>query len=245
MKRLLSLLFAAALLLVTGGSASADLMNVGGSLRYYDEHGREAAAIGLDVSYYNNEIDWKALKAQGFSFAIVRIGGRGWGTGTMYGDDLTQGFLRGAREAGLKIGVYFYSSARNPAEALEEAQKTLHDLNGMELDLPVFIDMELSGDYPAGRADPLSPMERAKVIETFCRAVQAGGYTAGVYASEAFCRYNVDYEAVTEFPLWMASYTVDNLLPQYVDGYMIWQQTDSARAGGIDGTFDLDLVLPD
>lgn len=244
-KRLLSLVLTAALMLaVTGAGAAADLQNVGGVLRYYDENGREAEAIGLDVSFYNNQIDWAALKAQGFSFAIVRIGGRGWGTGGLYGDHLTQGYLRGAREAGLKLGVYFYSSARNPAEALEEAQSALRELNGLELDLPLFLDMELSGDYPDGRADSLSPSERAAVVETFCRAVQAGGCRAGLYASEGFCRYNLDYDAVAQFPLWMASYTLDNQLPQYLDGYLIWQQTDAARAGGVDGPFDLDIILP-
>lgn len=245
MKRILACLWAAALLLsFAGGSASADLQSVSGVLQYYDENGVKASMIGLDVSYYNNQVDWKALKAQGFSFAIVRLGGRGWGTGGLYGDRMTQSYLRGAREAGLLTGAYFYSSARNPVEALEEAEAAVHTLNGFRLDLPLFLDMELSGDYPEGRADDLTPMERSAVAETFCSTVRAAGYESGLYASEAFCRYNLDDEAVEQFPLWMASYTVDNRLPQYIDGYAIWQQTDSARAGGIDGSFDLDIILP-
>lgn len=244
MKRfLLSFALSAVLLLASQVHASADLQNTGGVLQYYDQNGSQASEIGIDVSYYNNQIDWHALKAQGFDFAIIRLGGRGWGTGRLYGDRMTQSYLRGARDAGIRIGAYFYSTARNPAEATEEAQAALYELNGIPLELPVFIDMETSGDYPNGRSDTLTPAERASVIEVFCRTVASAGYQTGLYASEGYCRFDLDYEAVKQFPLWLASYTVDNRLPQYIDGYVLWQQTDSAYAGGIDGPFDLDLIL--
>ena len=221
----------------------ADLLNVEGQLQYYDENGRPASGLGVDLSYYNNQVDFKALKDQGFSFVLIRLGGRGWGTGGLYGDRLTQTYLLGAREAGLKIGAYFYSSARNAAEALEEAEASLRTLNGFPLDLPVFIDMEISGSYPGGRADSLSPGERADVIDTYCQAIEAAGYESGLYASEGYVRFHLDLDAVRYLPLWLASYTVDNRLPQYIHDYAFWQQTDSAFAGGIDGPFDLNIVF--
>lgn len=244
MKRLVSFLLIFIFALLISVQASADLSNVNGTLHYYDETGREAERLGVDVSNYNNQIDWNALKAQGFEFAIIRLGGRGWATGNLYDDRMTQQFLRGARDAGLQVGAYFYSTARNPSEALEEAQAAIFELNGMDLDLPLFLDMELTGDYPYGRSDSLSPAERAQVIEVFCSAVSEAGYQAGLYASEGYCRYDLEYEAVTPITLWLASYTVDNRLPQYIGSYAIWQQTDSASAGGIDGKFDLDIILP-
>ncbi len=244
MKRLISILLAGTLLYTIHAGAFADLNSVNGVLNYFDETGRKAEHIGVDVSYYNNQIDWTALKKQGFDFAIIRLGGRGWATGRIYGDRMTQQFLHGAKEAGMLVGAYFYSTARNPAEALEEAQAALFELNGITLELPVFIDMELSGDYPDGRSDSLSPGERAQVIDVFCSAIESAGYQAGLYASEGYCRYNLEYEAVTRFPLWLASYTVDNQLPQYISSYTLWQQTDSASAGGIDGSFDLNIILP-
>ena len=56
--------------------AFAELQNTGGVLQYFDENSRPASEIGIDVSYYNNQIDWQALKDQGFDFAIIRLGGR-------------------------------------------------------------------------------------------------------------------------------------------------------------------------
>ena len=245
MKRLFSLALILALMLLTGISASADLVSIDGVLHYYDINGREAEEIGLDVSFYNNQIDWHALRNQGFSFVLIRLGGRGWGTGVMYGDRQTQSYLRGAREAGLKVGAYFYSAAINPTEAVEEASQALHVLNGFPLDLPLFIDMEQSGSYPNGRSDRLTPGERADIAEAFCAAVEAAGYQGGLYAAEGFVRTEMDTGAVAYLPLWLASYTVDNKLPLFIDYYELWQQTDSARAGGIDGPFDFNIVFPD
>ena len=220
-------------------------MNVGGVLRYYDESGRQAEQIGLDLSHFNNKVDFSALRAQGFDFVMVRLGGRGWGgTGRLYDDRETQRSLRLAQEAGLCVGAYFYSTAVNPAEALEEACYAIAILDGFPLDLPVWIDMEYSGDYPNGRSDGLSPGMRADIIGTFCTTVRQAGYEAGLYASEGYLRFDLDAEAVRYLPLWMASYTVQNRLPQYVTHYSVWQQTDSAYAGGADGAIDLNIILP-
>lgn len=245
MKRVFALLCALALTLTVSIPAHADLMNVGGLLRYYDELGREAAGIGLDLSHFNNQVDFAALKAQGLEFVLVRLGGRGWGgAGRLYGDRETWEFLRLAREAGLQVGAYFFSTAANAAEALEEAAAALEELNGFELDLPLFIDMEYSGDFPYGRADRLSPGTRAEVIEVFCEAVRQAGCEAGLYASEGYLRFDLDREAVNYLPLWMASYTVENRLPAHIRSFSVWQQTDSAHAGGVDGPFDLNIMLP-
>ena len=245
MRRALSFLLALALCLCVPTSARADLMNVGGTLRYYDELGREAAEIGLDISQFNNQIDFEALRTQGFSFVVIRLGGRGWGgTGRLYGDRKTQTNLRLAREAGLKVGAYFYSTAINTTEVIEEAADAIAILDGFPLDLPLYIDMEYSGDYPVGRSDLLSPGTRADLIEAFCTAVRRAGYDAGLYASEGYLRFDLDSEAVYYLPIWMASYTVENRLPQYVKNFSVWQQTDSAYAGGADGAFDLNIVLP-
>ena len=219
-------------------------MNVGGVLKYYDENGRQAAQIGLDLSQFNNQVDFHALNDQGFEFVLVRLGGRGWCNGGLYGDRQTQSYLRAARESGLEIGAYFYSTAVNNREAVEEAASAIRTLDGFSLDLPIFLDMEYSGDYPNGRADRLTPGERADIISTFCSAVSSAGYTAGLYASEGYLRFDLDTEAVRYLPIWMASYTVENRLPQYIRNYDIWQSTDSTFAGGVDGAFDLNIVFP-
>ena len=143
------------------GSFAVGLKEIGGKLYYFDINGVKASSLGVDVSFYNNKIDWNLVKAQGIDFAIIRIGGRGWGTGQIYDDRQTQWNLIAAHDAGLDVGAYFYSTAVNATEAVEEAEASLMKLNGMTLQLPLFIDMETSGDYPNGRSDTLTAGRRA------------------------------------------------------------------------------------
>ncbi len=138
------------------GYALTGLHRIDGKLRYFNERGQCAESLGVDVSYHNKSIDWDAVRADGIDFAIVRLGYRGWETGILHPDTDFEQNLRGAKEAGLRVGVYVYSTAVNAAEANEEASFVLAMLNGFPLDLPVYFDTEQSGEYPNGRADRLS-----------------------------------------------------------------------------------------
>ena len=206
------------------GSFAVGLRLIEGKLYYFDQDGVKAKSLGIDVSYYNSEINWELVRERGVDFVIIRVGGRGWTYGNIYDDCRTQEYLRRAREAGLKIGVYFYSTAINPREAVEEAGMTLRALGGIPLDLPIFIDMEFSGEFPLGRADRLSPSERVEIATAFCETVR-------------------NTFAISHYTIWLASYTADNLLPDFSKPYDIWQFTDRGKVDGIRGYVDLDVVL--
>lgn len=225
------------------GSPMVGLQRIGRRLYYFDENGVRAGSLGIDVSYYDSSIDWQLVKAQGIDFAIIRVGGRGWTSGALYGDCRTQEYLRRARAAGVKIGVYFYSTAINPAEAVEEAEASLKAVGGIPLDFPIFIDMEFSGEYPKGRADRLSPSERAEIALAFCETVRASGYEAGVYASQNYLKASIDYYVISRYTVWLASYTRDNRLPFFDKRYDIWQFSDSGRVDGIGGAADMNVIF--
>lgn len=225
------------------GSRAVGLKKIGGKLYYFNQYGVKANSIGIDVSFYNEEINWQAIKAQGIDFAIIRVGGRGWATGVLYDDSRTQEYLRGAHAAGIRIGVYFYSTAINPYEAVEEASVALKTVGGISLDLPIFIDMEYSGDYPDGRADQLTASERAEIAIAFCETIRNSGYRAGVYAGQNFLKSAINYGAISGYTIWLASYTVDNKLPNFSNRYDIWQFTDRALIDGIDGGVDMNVIF--
>lgn len=78
---------------------------------------------GIDVSENNGVVDWGAVKANGFDFAIIRIGyGRGHIDSEFYNN------VNGAITAGLLIGVYHYSYALTEAHAKEEAEFVINTL---------------------------------------------------------------------------------------------------------------------
>ena len=215
---------------------------IGGKLHYFNEHGRHARSLGIDVSYHNKGINWEAVRAQGIDFAIVRLGYRGWETGLLHDDECFLQNLRGAKAAGLKVGVYIYSTAVNVREARQEAALVLERLNGFPLDLPVYFDTEQSGEYPWGRADRLHKVRRYEIISSFCRAIEDGGYAVGVYSGQNFLKNHVAIHTFAKDPVWLASYTLYNRIPDFPYEYDMWQFTDRSVVAGIRGVADMNAV---
>ena len=232
------------------GNKVTGLKSIDGKLYYFDDSGVKAGSLGIDVSYFNGEIDWNKVKAQGIDFAIIRVAGRTWGSGILFEDSnsykqVENGgeYLQQAKAAGLKVGVYVYSSAINTNEAVEEASLALDILNGTALDLPVYIDMEYSGDYPNGRADKLTAQQRFEIVEAFCTTVKSGGYTPGVYAGQYYFENGaLNFSQVSKYNVWLASYTRDQKLPSF-SGYNMWQFTSAGTVNGISGNVDLNVIF--
>lgn len=225
------------------GNKVTGLKSIDGKLYYFNEFGARADALGIDVSFYNEGINWPAVKAQGIDFAIIRVGGRGWSTGLLYDDSCFQQNLSGAKSAGLRVGVYFYTTAVDAVEAVQEASLVLDRLGGAALELPVFIDMEASGDYPLGRSDRLSKAQRTEIINAFCSTVEHSGYQPGVYSGRNFFRDELEYSFLTRYTIWLASYTSFNRVPDFNGRYDIWQFTDSGVVNGINGVCDMNAVF--
>ena len=226
------------------GTPLHGLKYIDNNLFYFDENGICAERIGIDVSFYNGTINWRHLKEIGIDFALLRLGGRGWGQGgTLYDDSLFFNYLNGAKAAGLNVGVYFYSAAVNQLEAVQEASLVVQRLRGFSLEMPVYLDIEYSGNYPGGRADTLSMAKRMENIKAFCRTIENAGYSAGIYSSESFFTDELSLDALSRYDIWMASYTENNALPSQKVPYNIWQLTDRGRLPGISGTCDINVMF--
>ena len=224
------------------GNPDSGLKNIDGRLYYFNQYGERAKYIGIDVSFYNKGLNWPAVKAQGIDFAIIRAGGRGWETGLIYDDACFRQNLDGAIAAGIKAGVYFYSTAINEQEAIQEANYVISCLKGAKLDLPIFFDIEQSGEYPYGRADRLSKTMRTKTVNAFCNVIANEGYRTGIYSSQSFLRNHIANETLLPHCIWLASYTSYNRLPSYGAHYDIWQYTDGGTVNGIRGKVDMNVI---
>ena len=226
-----------------GGGAVTGLRIIDGRYYYFDPKGVKAAAVGVDVSTYSENIDWERVKAQGIDFAIIRVGGRGWTSGSIYADLRCEGYLRDARRAGLRLGVYFYGTAVNEQEAAEEADAVLRVLRGRVLELPVYYDAEASGEFPRGRADRLPSASRTRLIQVFCERIEAAGYRAGVYSGAYFLRTSLNWPTLDRRPVWVASYSADQTPPRHPGDYQLWQFTDRGNVDGIRCGVDMDVMF--
>lgn len=223
---------------------------VDGRLYYMSVLGTLASSVGLDLSCYNGRIEWEMLREQGLDYVILRVGGRGWGSGTIYEDTSFREYFTAAKEVGLNIGVYFYSTATNIEEAIDEAEFVIEKLHGAALEMPVFLDIEYSGRHPYGRADRLSQTQRAEIINAFCTTLQNCGYKTGVYSGAYFIEHELSYRSLAGQTVWTANYTANNALPRVSFDYDIWQYTESGRVRGVFGPVDInvsfkqDLITP-
>ncbi|MCD8083263.1 MAG: glycoside hydrolase family 25 protein [Clostridiales bacterium] len=195
---------------------------------------------GVDVSYYQGEIDWEQVKAAGMEFAILRIGYRGYGTaGTLNIDAKFYDNIEGAQKAGLDVGVYFFSQAVDEEEAAEEAEFVIDALDGYELELPVVFDPEHISDSDA-RTDTVSGKQFTRNAAVFCEAIEEAGYEAMVYSNMVWEAYWLDLKELKEYPVWYADYEP---LPQTPYAFSFWQYTESGSVDGISGNVDLNVQM--
>ena len=192
-------------------------------------------ARGIDVSKFQGTIDWNAVKADGITFAIIRCGYRGYGTGALVEDSTYRQNIQGAINAGLKVGVYFYSQAINEAEAVEEASMVLSLVSGYSLPLGVYYDTE---SVAGGRANAISAAQRTACAVAFCETIRNAGYKAGVYSYASWFYNALNFANISKYNIWIAQYR-DTLSFNYK--YNIWQYTGSGRVNGISTAVDMNI----
>ncbi len=200
--------------------------------------------LGIDVSVWQEDIDWEKVAASGVKFAMVRLAYRGWGPDGRLGiDPQGEAHLQGALDAGLKVGVYIYSQATNVQEAIEEARYLLDLLDGRPLDMPVVFDWEV----PTETNYPRTRNVKAKTIQAcamaFCAEIRAAGYQPMVYFNQrqGLTKYNLEELRAAGIELWLAMY---EKAMTYQYKVQMWQYTETGKVPGIEGYVDIDLYFP-
>lgn len=209
-----------------------------GGVRYeFDDEGilsRGSGVLGIDVSKYQPTINWRSVKGSGVRYVIIRCGYRGAATGSLIQDPYFTSHIRGAKDAGLKVGIYFFSTALNETEAVEEASMCAELCSEYDIDYPIFIDVESSSR--AGY-NSLSVEQRTANIRAFCETISSAGYVPGLYANKTWLTKYIDTRDL-DCKIWLAQYNSEG--PTYNGHYDIWQFTSKGRVDGIDGNVDMD-----
>lgn len=194
-----------------------------------------SGTLGIDVSKWNGSIDWNAVRNSGVSYVIIRCGYRGSSTGALIEDPKFVSNIKGAKAAGLKVGVYFFSQAVNEVEAVEEASMAINLVKGYGLNYPIFLDVEASG----GRGDTINAATRTAVCRAFCATVQDSGYSAGIYANKTWLTSYINTGSLTGYKIWLAQYAAS---PSYTaTRYDMWQYSSTGRISGISGNVDMNI----
>lgn len=194
--------------------------------------------IGIDVSRYQENIDWAAVKGAGVQFAMLRLGYRGYGSGALVMDPYFQQNIQGAQANGIEVGVYFFSQAITPEEGAEEARFCLNALKGYHITYPIVFDWESYDSSLEPRTDGLDDKILTQCAVAFCEEVEAAGYQSMVYSNLTYFYLHFDLNQLVDYPLWLAQY---NSRPSFYYHFDIWQYSGTGKVPGIDGNVDLNI----
>ncbi len=212
-----------------------------GFLAYYKDNVKVSMA-GIDVSKWQYDVNWKKVAASGIEYAIIRLGYRGTAeAGNTAMDPYFEQNIKGALDAGLHVGVYYFTQAITVEEAIEEANIVIDALKDYNITFPVVYDTEYR---EGGRANDLSNEVRTACAKAFCDTVLAAGYTPVIYTSTNWSVLNLNLEDLQGYDLWYAYYGNPEDL-YYPYEYTMWQYTDSGRVDGIAGSVDLNISFMD
>lgn len=195
-------------------------------------HKGEGKAFGIDVSEWQGDIDFEAVKKAGCEFVIIRIGYSVDGEVTL--DGKFEQNIERARKAGLKTGVYLYSYDNTEDEVRASADFIIEKLGGTELELPVVFDWE---DFGSFQSYEMSFTDLNNYYDAFADQLKQGGYDSMLYGSLNYLE-KVWTDTDTR-PVWLAHYTDKT---DYKGPYRIWQASSTGRITGIDADVDMDIM---
>jgi len=198
---------------------------------------------GIDVSTFQQDIDWQAVADSGIAFAVIRAGYRGYGKGSIVEDDRFRQNVAGARAAGLRVGLYFFSQAVTPEEAAKEAQWLVDAARDYKIDMPLVFDWENIDQSTVAAGDTVRTAEMTGEDVTacavaFCETVAAAGYDAAVYGNRWQGYYDYDFAQLKDYAFWVsAPGTADD----FYYAHDFWQYSYDGTVPGISGSVDRDL----
>jgi GH25 family lysozyme M1 (1,4-beta-N-acetylmuramidase) len=195
--------------------------------------------LGIDVSFWQDDINWERVAASGVKFAMLRAGrGHISDIRPMIEDTRFREYAEGALAAGIDIGVYFYSYARTPAQARLEAEFLVGIIRDFEITYPVVFDIEEPTIH-----ERMNRTENTALVRAFFEVIKTYGYFPMLYSYKSFLEDRIERDVLETYAVWVAHWGVR--ATNYRHPFHIWQYTDKGRVPGIRGDVDLNTSYYD
>lgn len=199
----------------------------------YNEYKNDNTTIGIDVSRWQGDIDFEKIKQEGVEFAFIKLGGQNGINGEYYLDPKFERNIKGFKDVGIPVGLYFYSYDNSPNSAKKSALWVIDQIKKYDIDLPIAFDFESWSIYNKFH---MSMNTLTKTFESFADTLKNYGYDSMLYGSK---NYLENIWLKTKYPIWLAHYTSNT---DYNGVYKCWQRTSSAKILGITvNTVDFDI----
>lgn len=200
---------------------------------------------GINVNEQKGDIDWAQVAESGVDYAMIRVGYRNYGDGKLVADKNFEANIKGALDAGLPVGVYFFSQAITDSEAEDEATFVLEQIRGYSVTYPLafYWEYKLNDDGTPDQATRTVGCNGNQVtgfIDAFCGKVKAAGYTAAYYCDKNMGYNKLDLGKLSGYEMWYAEFRT---VPSFYYDFGIWQYTKEGTVPGISKQVPINLAL--
>lgn len=216
-KRFAAILLASVMVLATAFTSYA---------AYFTDYTTNAYTQGIDVSKYQNDIDWAQVASDGVQFAMIRTRHGGVADAKFYDN------VQGAVDNGIKIGAYLYSTAQSVEESEADADFVINLIKDYPFSYPIAIDIESTVYHWNMDGHLLSD-----IINAFCNKIKAAGYYPIIYTNDYWIHNKLEMDEISQWPIWYARYVTQTTYKNYE----MWQASSSGSIAGIEGNVDLDF----
>lgn len=210
-------------------------------LKRYMENGRKTSFVGVDISKHTGKVSFDRIKAAGVDYVMIRLGSRGYSTGQITLDENFKENIEGAIEAGLDVGVYFYSQAISQDEAVQEVNFVVQNLEPYRAHVkyPVAFNMEFVSNDKS-RIEGLSREDKTTITTSFMEGIRAAGYVPMIYGDKEWLIKEIDMTKLQDYDVWLSQ---EEEIPDYPYRYTMWQYNTDGVVNGIDGGADLNICF--
>ncbi len=216
-------------------------LRLNGQVMEYFKDSKKSSFFGVDISKADGGINYKKLKEAGVSFVMLKVGGRGYESGTVSLDDYFYQNLNAASDAGLNIGLYFYSQAVTVEEAAEEVKTIVDAVGEHEITYPIAMDMEYVMEDNS-RVEYLSKEQRTTITRAFCDMIKAAGYTPMIYGNKEWLIKEINLTKLSDVDIWLSQIEE---VPDYPYRISIWQYKRDGELEGVSGDVSLNVSFID
>ena len=204
-----------------------------------EKYKNDNTEIGIDISKFQGDIDYNLVKNAGAEFVMMRIGVSNSPEQEISIDSKYLQNIQNAKAAGLKVGVYLYTTATSVESGIDAANWVLNTLNGEELDYPIVFDWE---NWSKFRRYEISLTDLNDTFIAFADTIKNNSnYKVMLYGSKFYLENVWEDRIKDNYPIWLAHYT--NKMTDYKGKFYMWQTCSDGRIDGINGDVDMDILF--
>ena len=198
-----------------------------------EKHKTDETLIGIDISKWQEDVDFEKIKNEGVEFVFIRVGTAKGTNGEYVLDPKFERNITEANKYDIPVGIYYYSYANSVEHSICDAEWVLEQIRDYKVDLPIVFDWE---DWNNFNSYQMSFYKLTASATAFLDTCDSHGYDGMLYSSKSYLE---KIWLPVSYPIWLAHYTEKT---NYNGDYMVWQLCEDGEIEGIQNPVDINVL---